>query len=101
MASKQLGSILDSIPAATAKGQNKVTSEIPRIDFHHQGKVMDRTIQKEDRLVARIPKELKDEIKQYVSSHSGLTERAVLLQALQKFGFKVEDEWLVDQRTRR
>lgn len=100
MASKQLGSILDSIPAATAKGQNKIAKEVQETSFTAQTKAIDKTIQRHERIVASIPKELKEEIKQYMNNN-GLTEKVILLKALQKFGFNIKDEWLVDQRTQR
>lgn len=100
MASKQLGSILDSIPAATARGQNKIVKEIQEANLTPQTRKIDKTTQKQERIVASIPKELKEEIKHYMISN-GLTEKVILLKALQKFGFNIKDEWLVDQRTQR
>lgn len=91
--SKHLNSILDKIPSAT------ITKE--------QGGTYDEKLQslkkheEMDRIVAAIPKVLKEEIQEYVKSHKGETERTVVLKALKLLGFKVLEEWMVDKRSTR
>lgn len=89
--SKQLDSILTRVPAATAVPtytptptvkERKITEPIARI-------------------VAEVPKSLKEQIKHYVNNNPGQTERTVLLKALKEIGFKVDETWLVDNRTLR
>lgn len=89
--SKQLDSILTRVPTATAVPtyapaqivkEKKITEPIARI-------------------VAEVPKSLKDQIKHYVNNNPGQTERTVLLKALKEIGFRVDDSWLVDNRTLR
>lgn len=108
MTSKKLDSILASFPAATVRGQNQiqekevvepafsklqpVTSDIQYSAVHFE---------EVSRLVAEIPRILKDEIKNYIRAHKGETEKGILLKALKKFGFNIKDEWLIDKRTTR
>jgi len=91
--SRQLNSILDKIPSATiTKNQDGTYGE--KLQNLKQYEEMDR-------IVAAIPKALKEEIQQYVKSHKGETERTVVLKALKLLGFKVLEEWLVDKRSTR
>jgi len=51
--------------------------------------------------VAVIPKMLKEEIKDYLKTHKGETEKIVILKALKLMGFTVQKEWLIDKRSTR
>lgn len=95
MSSKQLDSILSKVPPATAVNQSYTASSI---ETRH-----DLTTIKipTDRIVAEIPKILKEEIRHYIRSHPRETERTVILRALKAINFNVEDSWLVDNRSRR
>ena len=100
MSSKQLDSILSRVPSATATTPpeaNKtsyLTNSVP---------VLLQQPQKEptDRIVAEIPKILKEEIRNYIRTNAKETERTVLLKALKAIGFSVEESWLVDNRSKR
>lgn len=94
MSSKHLGTILGTVPSATAKGEtmnnellNSKSSLSSAIEY--------------TRIVASIPQTLKDEIKQYIRSNKGETETTVILRALKKMGFSVDSSWIVDKRTTR
>ena len=90
--SKKLDSILNRVPPATATYSSpSVALEAPTMD----------TKSKTDRLVAVVPKVLKDDIKAYLSNHSNETERTVILRGLKELGFNVPNEWLVDKRSLR
>jgi len=97
MSSKQLDSILSSIPAATAKGQtlNNHNGDI-KVDVFSKKIHLDKT-----RIVATIPQILKDEIKQYLKDNKGETETTVILRSLKKMGFNVDSSWLIDKRSLR
>lgn len=102
MGSKQLKSILSKIPSATAEGENLNVNSINDIDtlstLSYQSNKM---IEETDRIVAVIPKILKEEIKDYIKSHKGETERIIMLKALKLMGFNVPNNWLIDKRTTR
>lgn len=97
--SRQLESILKRVPAATAQysATNALTNN--KDDQIHSTKEKEK--EKTDRIVAVVPKKLKQEIKTYVMNNHGETERTVILRALKLLGFKVEDAWLVDNRSMR
>lgn len=83
--SKKLDSILNTVPYATAS--HRVQNE--------------KKIEKNERIVASIPKSLKDEIRSYIEEHEEETERSVVLKALKCMGFSVNDQWIVDRRKTR
>lgn len=97
MNSKKLDSILKNIPPATIADEKKLDA------IHHVfSAVPNKTIQeKTGRIVAEIPKVLKEEIKNYIDKNKGITERIIILKALKLFGFHINDEWLVDKRSTR
>ena len=100
MSSKQLGSILNRVPSATARGEEQV--EQKKLDSNKEWPLPKATLEgKTDRIVAVIPRVLKNEIKEYLNDHRGMTERTVILMALKQLGFKVKDEWIIDKRTTR
>lgn len=100
MSSKQLKSILNQIPSATAKGEREYLKQ----DFSKEELVnnSEKKIEIElDRIVARIPKILKNEIREYIKTHKGETDTTVILKGLKLMGFTIPNEWLIDKRTRR
>ncbi len=90
MSSKQLDSILKNIPAATVTSEKAsgVNTIIARKE-------------ETDRLVAIVPKTLKNEIKEHLRNNKGETERTVILKGLKAIGFSIKNEWIVDKRTTR
>jgi hypothetical protein len=102
MSSKHLDSILKKIPSATVVGENKILDNLS-----HETQLLNQEFAKHnqdeetDRIVAVIPKTLKQEIQEYVKSHKGDTEKIVILKALKLMGFKVLDKWLIDKRSTR
>lgn len=90
MSSKHLDSILRNIPSATVQ---PLTAQ----------ENLEQKKQKEElsKVVARIPKTLKNEIRAYLSDKKKETETSLVLKGLKALGFNVNDEWLVDKRTLR
>lgn len=115
MGSKQLQSILKNIPSATANGEKKVSTNtsideisntsitIPvRSENTQQKQIKTIEIEEEyERIVAVVPKSLKQQIKIHLLQNKGFTEKSVILKALSLYGFDVKDEWLIDKRTTR
>lgn len=98
MSSKQLHSILNKVPAATADGEKNRLKQIEGDDLH----TLPHEISEETaRIVAVIPKILKEEIKIYLKAHKGDTEKIIILKALKLMGFNVPANWLVDKRSTR
>jgi len=97
MSSKQLDSILSSIPSATVvKEQRPVNNtEIESEKTAVKGK------NEYERIVAVIPKELKEEIREHLKNNKSTTEKTVILKGLKLLGFNVKNEWLIDKRTTR
>lgn len=89
MASKQLDAILGNTPAAT------VNDEVKKYETVAQ---QNRQI-KMARIVATVPQELKDQIKDYLKTHPDETEKTVILSGLKKLGFNVDAKCLLDGRT--
>jgi hypothetical protein len=92
MSSKQLDSILKNIPSAT------VTAERAEAEADI---VMVKKKEETERVVAIVPKSLKDAIKHHLRNHKGETERTLVLKGLKAIGFDIKNEWLVDKRTTR
>ena len=109
MGSKQLQSILKNIPSATASGEEKVSSAKPLTESaqHHSSLLNQQNLKIEynedeyERLVAVVPKSLKQAIKIHLLQNKGLTEKSVILKALALYGFAIKEEWLKDKRTTR
>ena len=95
MSAKNLNSILNKMPSATALVERSVSQYVD------QNSLAVEKYTEMDRIVATIPKVLKEEIQQYVKSHKGETEKIVVLKALKIMGFNVLDEWLIDKRSLR
>lgn len=96
MNSKQLNSILNSLPSATATGKHEMSKkQFADINYDSSDKL------NTERIVATIPTILKNEIKDYIKSHRGETERIVILRSLKLMGFNVPEEWLIDKRKMR
>ncbi len=97
--SKQLDSILSTIPSATANGelQRKVLKEEKQSPITS---VLNR-IECDEKISARIPNKLKQEIREYIKNHKGDTEQTVIFKALRLMGFDVDQSLLVDKRTLR
>ena len=96
MSSKQLDSILSRVPPATANNLY-TTTPMPLQAFTQPPPAKEPT----ERVVAEIPKKLKEEVRSYLKEHPRETERTVILRALKAIGFNVDDSWLVDNRTKR
>ena len=98
MSSKQLNSILNTIPAATV--QKNTPAEIsPTIN--NPEPLIAKKNEEYERVVAVIPKELKDEIREHLRNDKSVTEKTIILKGLKLLGFNVKNEWLVDKRTLR
>lgn len=93
MASKQLQSIMESIPSATAQSPiDQMAKEIETIE-----KKSDTPI-KYVKIVATATPDIKEELKQ-LAKNLGVTETAIILQALKNFGFQsIDKHMLVDKR---
>ncbi|HQS83644.1 MAG TPA: hypothetical protein PLY23_01860 [Alphaproteobacteria bacterium] len=87
--SKHLDSILSSVPPATA---NSVIQPLPP-------QIQERVEEQTERIVAVVPKQVKEEIRRYIKNNHGATEKIVLLRALKGMGFNIKDEWLIDKRS--
>ena len=94
MSSKQLDSILSNIPSAT------VVKEQQKINIVNKAKYEEPVVKNEyERVVAVIPKELKEEIREHLRNNKSLTEKTLILKGLKLLGFNVKNEWLIDKRT--
>lgn len=93
MSSKQLDSILKNIPSATVTPTQREEKNI----YYAEQK------QKEEmeRIVASVPKSVKDEIREFLSKNKKETEKTVILRGLKAIGFNIKTEWLVDKRSLR
>jgi len=99
MSSKQLDSILSRLPSATAQEKKDDTPslEIPSPPLP----LVEKKTEPMERIVAVIPKELKDQIKQKILENKGETEKSIILKGLKSIGFNVKEDWLIDKRTLR
>lgn len=89
MSSKQLDSILQKMPSATA--QKTQQQEVPPI----------YKPEKTERIVAVVPLNIKKQIRIHLENNPGETEKIIILKGLKAIGFSVNDEWLIDKRTTR
>lgn len=98
MSSKQLDSILSSIPHATVTKEEKQTNTFTKNEPDiYESKVKHK--EEYERIVAVVPKELKEEIREHLKKNKSDTEKTVLLKGLKLLGFNVKNEWLIDKRT--
>ena len=95
MNSKQLNSILNTVPSATAEKHYK--NDVITDDTKSISKQSD----KQERIVANITPCLKEQIRQYLKNNRGETEKTLVLKALKKFGFDIDNNIIVDKRTQR
>lgn len=95
MSSKQLESILSRVPAATATYAAMRKSQDPQLTAASLPK------EQTERIVAVVPKKIKDEIRLYLTNNPTETERIIILKGLKLLGFEVEDSLLVDKRSTR
>lgn len=97
MASKQLESIIATIPSATAAGEAMRENNVLRIDNNvFQKKAIGAV-----KIVATANENIKEELKR-TAKEMGVTETVVILKALKNFGFQsINDTMLVDKRTLR
>lgn len=87
--SKQLDSILNKVPAATADSERKNILRAPSPQ------------QASSRIAIEIPYELKKKLKAYIEEHPGETEKTIVLKGLKAIGFPIEESLLKDQRRTR
>jgi hypothetical protein len=100
--SKSLESILKKMPPATAQSEEESATVAPRSSQEQEKRAGAQSREREtDRIVAIIPRILKQEIKAFTQKNPGQTERSVILAALKTIGFNVKDEWIVDKRSLR
>ena len=97
MSSKQLDSILSKVPSATVRTETQSIDRLPSIAVEERA----LKIPEYERIVAVIPKELKEEIRAHLKLNKAATEKTVILKGLKLLGFNVKNEWLVDKRTLR
>lgn len=95
MGSKEFDSILKSAPAATVKKETVIEEPPQQID-----NPIIQTPQM-TRIVAAVPQELKDQVKEYVKNNKGMSESSLVIKALKSLGFKVSSEFEIDRRTTR
>ena len=98
MSSKQLHSILNKVPAATVDGEKKHIQQIEEERLHT---LPQKALEETERIVAVIPKILKEEIRIYLKAHKGETEKIIILKALKLMGFNIPNDWLIDKRSTR
>ena len=90
MASKQLESIIATMPPATVR--EKVENFSKEINLPINGK--DKSV----KIVASATQSIKDELKE-LAKESGVTETIIILKALKDFGFKsIDESMFVDKR---
>lgn len=99
MGSRQLSSILNQMPSATAQGEKKHLRE--EVLKETSAIKLERPTEEVERIVAQVPKILKEEIRDYLKTHKGETERTIVLKALKLMGFNVPSTWLIDKRSLR
>lgn len=94
MSSKQLDSILKNIPSATV-----TTTQRP--EKNESFYVEQKQKEEMERIVASVPKSVKDEIREFLTKNKKETEKTVILRGLKAIGFNIKTEWLVDKRSLR
>lgn len=98
MSSKQLDSILSAIPHATVAKEEKQINTFTKNETEiYEPKIKHK--EEYERIVAVVPKELKEEIREHLRKNRSDTEKTVLLKGLKLLGFNVKNEWLIDKRT--
>lgn len=91
--SKKLDSILQKVPHATAREQNK------ELENNKTPPLI--KIEKIERLSVEVPSSVKRQIKQYMADHPGETVKTVVMKGLKQMGFNIDDKYLYDLRTDR
>ena len=93
--SKQLNSILNKLPHATAsKNASLAISEAENLRTPN----LKSAKEKMSRIVAPVPYSLKQELKRYVVEHPEETEKSLILKGLRTLGFTIADEYIEDKR---
>ena len=93
--SKKLDSILSKVPPATAP---KSEPSINVVNPSRVGEGKDNPPNREARITAVIPYQLKKEIKELLENNPTETEKSLILKGMKAIGFTVNDEWLADKR---
>lgn len=97
MASRQLESIIATIPSATASGEAMRENNVSRVDNNAFQKKTTGTV----KIVATANENIKEELKR-TAKEMGVTETIIILKALKNFGFQsINDTMLIDKRTLR
>lgn len=96
MGSKEFDSILKSAPSATAPKEVAPTIKTLQQTERPIAKSPEMT-----RIVAVVPQELKDQVREYVKNNKGMSESSLVIKALKALGFKVSSEFEIDRRTTR
>lgn len=93
--SKQLKSILDKLPHATASSQSSTSFSEPEKSKDDLEK---RAEEKMSRIVASVPSSLKKDLRKYILENPRETEKSLILRGLRALGFSVLDEYIEDKR---
>ncbi|MDR3031390.1 MAG: hypothetical protein LBU35_03335 [Holosporales bacterium] len=96
MVSKQLESIISSMPLATVPGKEEQEKFNPRSNYENTSYDKKKIV----KVVAAVPEYIKDELQEKART-TGETEKTIILKALKAYGFSIDDDALVDQRTLR
>ena len=105
--SKQLNSILNKLPHATATPSPLPSSESSpetKENVEKETKLapsnpINRSpSRKMSRIVAPVPDDLKKDIKRYLIDNPGETEKSLVLRGLRTLGFDVPEEFILDHR---
>lgn len=97
--SKQLNSILNKLPHATAThNASSNIEEVKETRVLNNNVAPPKTFEKMSRIVAPVPYSLKQELKRYVVDHPDETEKSLILKGLRTLGFSIEDEYIEDKR---
>lgn len=97
MASKQLESIIATMPPATAAREIVVKNSTAQVSSDIIRKRTTEIV----KIVATANQGVKNELKE-VAKNMGVTETVIILKALKDFGFQsIDDSMLVDKRTLR
>lgn len=102
--SKQLNSILNKLPHATAKpdaGPPSPSLEPNALILNSVKPINKYPSKKMLRVVAPVPASLKQEIRQFVIDNPGETEKSLILKGLRTQGFSISDEYIEDLRKKR
>ena len=98
--SKQLNSILNRLPHATASKNVSLPDAEAESTRAPIVVAAETTREKMSRIVAPVPYSLKKELKRYVADHPDETEKSLILKGLRTLGFSIADEYIEDKRKR-